>query len=298
MNFTLAHFSDVHLGPLPEGAAWQNFRAKRLLGAMSWHFNRKKHHDPNIANALRADILSNSPSHVAFTGDGVNIASPKEFPPLLDWMRPFGEPNYLSYVPGNHDTYVKVAHEKSLALLQPYMQGEMRSEHAFPYVRLRRNVALIGLNSAIPRGFHSAEGRLGRIQIEALRLRLSELKNKGFYRLVMIHHPPLVGIATKLRSLMDASELTSVLRESGAEMVIHGHNHRRELHWLQTSEAFIPVVGVPSASMAGTSHPAEWNLYTIDRVDGRWQTQVEIRRWHQDQQKFQTSATVMLEKAS
>ena len=295
MIFTLAHFSDVHLGPLPKGAAFHSFRPKRLIGALSWHWKRKREHLPDIANALRADILNFAPDHIAFTGDGVNLASPKEFPPLLDWMKPFGESDYLSYVPGNHDAYVKATQSKTLGLLRNYMQGEMRGEQRFPYVRLRRNVALIGLNSAIPRGFHSAEGWLGKPQRDALRLRLMELKSKGFYRVVMIHHPPLVGISTRLRSLMDAPELTDILKESGAEMVIHGHNHRRELHWLKTATTPIPIIGVPSASMAKPSHPAEWNLYSITRQDGRWHTQVSIRQWNNRAQAFQSAGTFMLD---
>ena len=297
MSFTLAHFSDVHLGPLPSGAGFADFRAKRLLGAMSWAWKRKHLHNPNIANALRQDILSFRPDHVAFTGDGVNIASPLEFPPLLEWMHRFGPPDFLSFVPGNHDAYVKTARPKTLGLLDAYMQGDMRGEQQFPYVRLRRNVALIGLNSAVPRGFLSAEGILGRHQREALRRRLAELKGKGFYRLVMIHHPPAIGLTTKLRSLIDAAELTTVLAEVGAELVIHGHNHHRQLHWIKSGDTRIPVVGVPSASMAGPHHPAEWNLYTITRNSGKWQTEVSIRQWIAAKQSFQSSSRSTLEAA-
>ena len=295
MTISIAHFSDVHLGPLPAGAAFHDFRAKRLLGAMSWHWKRKQQHDPEIANALRADILAHKPDHVVFTGDGVNIASPREFPPLLEWMKPFGTADFLSFVPGNHDAYVKTNQTQTLNLLQPYMLGEMRAEQPFPYVRLRHNIALIGLNSAIPRGFLSAEGLLGRNQREALRTKLAELKGKGFYRLVMIHHPPLIGIATKLRSLIDAPELTSILQDAGAELVIHGHNHLRQLNWLQSGTGRIPVIGVPSASMAGERHPAEWNLYHIAREGGRWQTQVTIHRWSGPNKSFQSAAAFMLD---
>lgn len=298
MSFSVAHFSDLHLGPLPQGSALHDFRAKRVLGALSWHFRRKKLHDPNVADALRIDILNSKPDHIAFTGDGVNIASPKEFLPLLKWIELFGPADFLSYIPGNHDTYVKTAYEKGLGLIEPYMRGDMRGEQPFPYVRLRRNVAFIGLNSAIPRGFHSAEGRLGIAQREALRARLVELKNKGFYRLVMIHHPPAIGIATRYRSLIDAPELMAVLAEAGAELVIHGHNHRREMNWLETGASRIPIIGVPSASMASPHHPAEWNLYSITRNGGRWQTQVSMRSWQGTAQEFQTVGTFMLDEVA
>ena len=299
MTFTLAHFSDLHLGPLPAGAAFHAFRAKRVLGAMSWHFRRKKLHRTDIAEALLQDIHAQAPDHVAFTGDAANIASPLEFPALRDWMDKLGQADWLSYTPGNHDAYVKVAYDRSLKFFEPFMTSDMRDEHAFPFVRLRRNIALIGLNSALPRHFLSAQGKLGQSQRERLRQRLAELRGKGFYRVVMIHHPPAPGLATKFRSLIDAAELQSILCEQQAELVIYGHNHRRELHWLEEGDAHVPVIGVPSASMSEMSHhPAEWNTYAIDRVGGRWNTQVKIRRWNGVRSAFEQADAFTLEQAA
>ncbi len=299
MNFTLAHFSDLHLGPLPARAAFHDFRPKRLLGALSWHFRRKKLHRVEIAEALLRDIQAQAPDHVAFTGDIANLASPFEFPRLRAWIDRLGSPDWISYTPGNHDAYVKVAYEKGLKFFDPFMTSDRREENGFPFVRLRRNVALIGLNSALPRPFHSAQGRLGKDQLERLRQRLAELRGKGFYRVVMIHHPPAPGLATKFRSLMDAAELKSILCEQQVELVIHGHNHRRELHWLQEGEARVPAVGVPSASMSEHNHhPAEWNAYQISRVGGHWQTQVNIRRWSAALGGFELASQFELEPAS
>ena len=296
MTFTLAHFSDLHLGPLPRGAAFHDFGPKRLLGAVSWHYRRKKLHRPEIAEALLQDIHSEAPDHVAFTGDAANIASPLEFPKLRQWMDRLGPPDWLSYTPGNHDAYVQVAYEKSIRFFEPFMTSDMPSNSAFPFVRLRRNVALIGLNSAVPRAFHSAQGKLGHGQRERLRQRLAELRSKGFYRVVMIHHPPAPGLATKFRSLIDAAELKSILCEQQAELVIYGHNHRRELHWLQEGGARVPAIAVPSASMTeANEHSAEWNTYEITRVGGQWQTRVKIRRWHGDQKIFEPADTFNLE---
>lgn len=296
MTFNLAHFSDLHLGPLPGGAAFQDFSLKRLLGAVSWHYRRKKLHRPEIAEALLLDIHEMAPDHVAFTGDAANIASPLEFPKLRQWMDRLGPADWLSYTPGNHDAYVQVAYEKSLKFFEPFMISDMRDDEGFPFVRLRRNVALIGLNCALPRAFHSAQGKLGRGQRERLRQRLAELRGKGFYRVVMIHHPPAPGLATKFRSLIDAAELKSILCEQQAELVIYGHNHRRELHWLQEGDVRVPAIGVPSASMtAANENPAEWNTYEITRSGGQWQTNVKIRRWNEDQRNFIAASAFKLE---
>ncbi len=291
MNFTLAHFSDLHLGPLPPGATWASFRFKRLLGSISWHQRRRYIHDVDVGEALLRDVQAMAPDHVAFTGDAANIASPLEFPLLRQWMDRLGKPDWLSFVPGNHDAYVKVAHERSLKFFEPFMAGDMHEDFAFPYVRLRRNIALIGLNSALPRPFHSAEGRLGQAQLESLRVRLAELKAKGFYRAVMIHHPPGPGISSHFRRLIDAPKLRNLLCDQQVELVIHGHNHRRELHWLEHGGNRVPAVGVPSATMNSAHHQlAEWNLYDIDRNAGRWSTKVRIRRWNETSRTFEPAS--------
>ena len=83
---------------------------------------------------------------------------------------------------------------------------------------------------------------------------------------MLIHHPPLPGQARRFRGLEDAAELESVLSRHGAELVLHGHNHRNMLDWLTASTGEAPVVGAPSASFARhheTEPLARYNLYRI-----------------------------------
>ena len=149
-----------------------------------------------------------SPDHICFTGDLVNIAAKAEFRRGLQWLKTVGTPENLTMVPGNHDAYVHVAHETGLGLLNPYMEGDgASSDHIFPFVRLRRNVAIIGVSSALPQSLNRAGGTLGKEQRNALATRLADLGARGFYRLVMIHHPPLPGLTPARRALTDASEL-------------------------------------------------------------------------------------------
>ncbi len=62
------------------------------------------------------------------------------------------------------------------------------------------------------------------------------------------------------------------LASEGAELVLHGHNHRQMLNVLAGRDGNIPIIGVPSASMNDTGHaePAAWNLYEISRNQGTW----------------------------
>ena len=305
MALTLAHLSDIHLGPLPKSAAWKDFALKRVIGMLSWNLRRHKLHDPAIAVSLVDDIKSMAPDHVAFTGDLLNISALAEFQRAARWMENFGEPAWISFVPGNHDAYVPMVWEQGLAHLAPFMTGDMAAVSAhhsplivstFPYVRLRRNLAMIGLNSAAPQSLTRAAGNLGSAQLQALAKILRDLKAKGYYRAVMIHHPPLPGLAPQRKALSDSAELRDVLWNEGAEVVLHGHNHREMLTVLAGREGNIPIVGVPSASMNGEGHyePAAWNLYEITRIHGKWTTRVSIRGWDPDSHRIVPKKQFML----
>jgi 3',5'-cyclic AMP phosphodiesterase CpdA len=298
MAFSLAHFSDVHLGPLPKGSTFSNFSAKRFVGALSWHFNRKKIHQPAIALALVEDIKNNHPDHVAFTGDVVNIAAFAEFSAAAAWIKNIGPSDKVSYVPGNHDAYVRVAWDKTLGLFEEYMSSDMRQEHLFPYIRLRRNIALFGVNGATPQSWTRAGGEVGPAQRQRLSEKLKSLREQGFYRAVMIHHPPAPGLAHPLRSLSDAAELKAVLEQEGADLVMHGHNHTQTLNWLESKHGSVPIVGVPSASMVddGKHQAASWNNYKIDRAKGKWQTHLTIRQWQGKEMSFKTVSEFKLAK--
>lgn len=289
MSFTLAHFSDVHLGPVAITDVLGDFRLKRLIGGLSWGLKRRAMHIRAHADALKADIRAQAPDHVCFTGDLVNIAAKAEFRRGLDWLKGVGDASSLTMVPGNHDAYVRVAHDTGLGLLNPYMEGDgATTDHIFPFVRLRRNVAIIGLSSAQPQRLNRAGGTLGKEQRNVLAARLSDLGARGFYRLVMIHHPPLPGLTPARRALTDAPELTEVLRDSGAELVLHGHNHITQINTLDTVSGKAFVIGVPSASMADRDghESAQWHAYSVNRARGKWQTRLAIRRLHGSTGRF------------
>jgi 3',5'-cyclic AMP phosphodiesterase CpdA len=303
--FTLAHFSDVHLSPLPRGAAWRDFALKRPVGYLSWRLKRHRLHIPAIADAIAADIAVAAPDHVALTGDIVNISARDEFPAAARWLKRFGAPTRLSFVPGNHDTYVRFGWEHGLGHLAPYMTGDMRVDRTqttpqiaspFPFVRLRKNVAFIGLCSALPQPLHKAAGKLGALQLESAALLLRDLRERGYYRCVLIHHPPLPGMAPPRKALADAARFRGILASEGAELVLHGHNHTHSLVALPSPFGTVNVVGVPSASMGETQHhePAAWYRYAITRQNGRWHTGLTVRAWNPVSRAVRTTSEFAL----
>ena len=130
-------------------------------------------------------------------------------------MENFGDPSWISFVPGNHDAYVPVLWEQGLGHLAPYMTGDMcGSRPTFSTYRL--NISLCApapepghdwLEFGITPITHQGCRHLGPKQLEALAKILRDLKAKGYYRAVMIHHPPLPGLAPPRKALSDAAQL-------------------------------------------------------------------------------------------
>jgi hypothetical protein len=66
--------------------------------------------------------------------------------------------------------------------------------------------------------------------------------------------------------------MMSILKEAGAELVLHGHNHEQTVFGFDTVTGPAVVVGVPSASEAvsGRIPAARYNEYRIARLGNGW----------------------------
>ena len=271
-TFTLAHISDVHLGPLPRFAL-RHWGLKRGLGYLNWHRNRRSAHLPATLGRLITDLKAQRPDHIAVTGDLINIGLPAEYEEARQWLSTLGPPGDVTVIPGNHDIYARLGPDPGVGRWHSYMQANTAGlavhpapAGTFPFVRRFGNIALIGLNSAVPTRPFEAAGELGAAQRTTLEDLLDRLGRHTLARVVLIHHPPLPGQASRLKALRDASALRDLLRRHGAELVLHGHNHRSELTMLDRDGASVPIVGVPSASLGRPHHDetlARYHLYRI-----------------------------------
>jgi 3',5'-cyclic AMP phosphodiesterase CpdA len=271
-TITIAQLTDVHLGPI-RGFGPRHWNVKRATGFYNWRKNRRHAYPRAVIDRIVADMKTQAPDHVAVTGDLVNIGLPGEIAGAHDWLKSVGTPERVSVIPGNHDIYSEWGGDDGVARWADYMRGggaangawDVRA--AFPYVRRIGKVALIGVNSAVPTAPLIASGRVGVSQLDRLARLLSEIREAGFVRVVMIHHPPLPGQASRTRGLTDATALEDVLVRQGAELVIHGHNHREMLAWREGPRGKgMAVVGAASSSL-GVPHKheplARYNIYRI-----------------------------------
>jgi 3',5'-cyclic AMP phosphodiesterase CpdA len=275
LSFLLAHLSDAHIGPLPRPRR-RELMGKRLTGYLNWTRGRAHVHDMDLLAALVADMKAQKPDHIAMTGDILNIGLKAEYPLAKQWLETLGEPRDVSFVPGNHDAYVKGTMGDLASTFAPWTKSDA-GESAYPYLRLRGNVALIGLSSGVPTAPFVASGRLGQRQCDAAAKLLAETGRAGHIRIVLIHHPPQRDGASFGRALSDADAFEAVIRRIGAELILHGHNHRLMVNHMEGPERPVPVVGVGSASaLRGTaSHRASYHLFEIEgdskapRIKGR-----------------------------
>jgi 3',5'-cyclic AMP phosphodiesterase CpdA len=258
LTFRLAHLSDPHVGPLGRVRLHQLI-GKRATGYANWRRGRSRSHDMTVLEALVADLKGQGAGHVACTGDLCNIGLPSEWETARTFLEALGPPEAVSFVPGNHDAYVRGSLEGLLASCGRYTGDDTGSSGRFPYLRRRGPLALVGLSSAIPTKPFVATGRLGAPQLAAAEVLLRALATEPGhpFRVVMIHHPPQPGGASPGRELKDAAAFTAMIGRAGADLILHGHNH-------VTSSAIIPgpdgrgvpVIGAPSASARPDGHGA------------------------------------------
>jgi 3',5'-cyclic AMP phosphodiesterase CpdA len=282
-TLTIAQLSDVHLGPIV-GFSPRYWNAKRLAGYLNWRFKRRSAFERTALAAILSDLEAAAPDHIAVTGDLANIGLPAELVGALGWLGQLGPPGRVSVVPGNHDIYGVLRHDRGTARWIDYMTSDasgapLAGGAGFPFVRLVGNVALIGVNTARPTPPLMAWGEVGAEQLDRLAAILDRVRRAQLFRLVALHHPPLPGQSSRSRGLKDAEKLERVFAAHGAELVIHGHHHRNMFALAKWAQGTAAVVGAASASLgrARKNEPlARYNVYRIEG-GGPWRVSLAVR---------------------
>jgi 3',5'-cyclic AMP phosphodiesterase CpdA len=276
--FTLAHLSDPHLPPLP-ALRLRDLAGKRALGYLNWTRNRQRFHRRDVLDTLVSDMQAQAPDHIAITGDLVNLALEAEFAPSLRWLESIGAPDRVTVIPGNHDAYVRVTQHRFAEAWGNYLASDDKPDGgaAFPSLRRRGPLALVGVSSAVPTPPLMATGWLGRTQLDALERVLAGLASEQAFRVLLIHHP--LRSDSRAKRLTDSQEVLALLKQYGVELILHGHDHVHSTIWVDGPNGPIPAVGVPSASaLAHGRHPAAaYNLFSIERDGAAWRCEQTVR---------------------
>jgi 3',5'-cyclic AMP phosphodiesterase CpdA len=265
--FRLAHATDLHMRNFA-GARLRDFFGKRAIGALNLAVVRRKKHRMELVNALGEDLRRRPYDHLVVTGDLGNVSLLSEWAEARAWIERTSPVGKTTVIPGNHDAYVAQAvtsggFEKTFAA---YQSADLRIENeTYPFVRLLGGVALVGVNTCVPTGDFGAWGRVGEAQLRRLEKLLSAPELRNRFRVLVMHHPPLMHRPPENRNLQDRAALAEILGRVGVDLILHGHDHRDEFAELAGPEGRrIPVVGTGSASYSGSAERcSRYNVYEI-----------------------------------
>ena len=293
-SLRFVQLSDPHLTSL-QGVRWRQLANKRILGYLSWKKRRRAEHRPEILAALQHDLTSVHPDHIVVTGDLTHIGLHDEFRQARRWLESLGTAEQVTVIPGNHDSYIRTSWMQSYAHWQPYMASDTlpSASHAdvtslFPSLRVRGPVAFIGVTSARPSAPFLATGSVGDKQLQQLADVLEKTAQQGLFRVVMIHHPPVPGEEKWRKRLTDAAAFCEVIRQQGAELILHGHSHRSVESAVAIPGANVPVFGIPSASAVGhkPGRTAQYFIYEVEPQDSGWMLNITVRGFRADKNRF------------
>ena len=301
----LAHFSDLHLLS-HDGARWLDLANKRWIGAMNLLSNRGRHYHVDAFDDMVSDLNASGVDHVLCTGDVTNLALRQEFEfARARFDRLALGPQGVTVIPGNHDAYVAEGVPLFAELFAPYAAcdpgwewpeaaaadaaaGEA-DDLRWPIVRVRGALALIGCSTSRATPWFTAYGRVGSGQLARLAAALGDPRLAGKARVVAIHHPPAgKRAASRVRGLRDHAAFAEVIAAHGADLIVHGHEHRDMTEALPGPAGPVPVRGIAS----GTYHhnkPDRIARYRIYELGGGALGET-VRVWDRGRRAFVTQS--------
>jgi 3',5'-cyclic AMP phosphodiesterase CpdA len=299
----LAHCSDLHLLS-HEGARWIDLANKRWIGAMNLISNRSRHYHVEAFDDMVTDLNAIGVDHVLCTGDVTNLALRQEFAfARARFDRLALGPSGVTVIPGNHDAYVAEGVPLFAELFADYAAGDPGWEWTradagdegddlhWPIVRMRGALALIGTSTSRATPWFTAYGRLGPGQLARLRRVLTDPRLAGKTRVVAIHHPPAGERAeSRIRGLRDHAAFAAVIAEAGADLIVHGHEHRDMTCSLAGPDGPVTVRGVASGTYFHNK-PDRTARYRIFEITGGAVAADHVRVWDRERRAFVAEPT-------
>jgi 3',5'-cyclic AMP phosphodiesterase CpdA len=300
----LAHFSDLHLLSL-DGVKKLQYANKRWIGAMNLLSNRGRHYHTEAFDDMVVDLNSQNIDHIICTGDITNLAFAQEFAFARERFDKLTlGPSNVTVLPGNHDSYVEEGAQHYAAAFGAYYApdddwrwsspsagdrkepGDNKDDQCWPSVRVRGDLALIGLSTSLKTPWFTAWGKVGQLQLARLRSVLKDARLAGKVRVVAIHHPPAGARAFSIiRGLRDHAAFADVIKDAGAELIIHGHEHRNMHEQLQGPGGAVSVLGVPSGTYEANK-PERTARYRIIEIKDGQVSGHHMRVWDRQRKLF------------
>ena len=95
-------------------------------------------------------------------------------------------------------------------------------------------------------------GSIGELQLNRLGKILSQTASQNYFRVLLIHHPPVPGTVSWRKRLTDAAALQPLIADLGVELILHGHAHREHKSYMKAPSgkvlSSISIVVVPTGT--------------------------------------------------
>ncbi|HLF32014.1 MAG TPA: metallophosphoesterase [Xanthomonadales bacterium] len=270
----LIHITDPHLSKLGKHT-FASLRGKRRTGYLSWTHKRYFIHRRETLEQLIAAVRAESADQLILSGDLVQIGLEDEIRQAGDWLAELAPAQQIFLVPGNHDVYAK----DSWANLRRHWNFVLPAapngfadgpDSPYPKVRDFGRLRLIGVSSARVTPVFSARGALGHAQFDRLARLLQESREQGFLCGLVIHHPPLPGMAKWRKALKEVRALQSLIAAQQPAVVFCGHLH----HNLDLAEGASRVFCTASASSVQS---ASYRLLDIEPAGQHWNIRMQLK---------------------
>ena len=302
-SLRFVQLSDLHLSSInhPNPLRLLN---KRMLGYLSWRRKRRFTHQTWIIDKAIEQIKQLNADHYAITGDLTHIGLRDEFEQAAKWLRSVADPEDITVVPGNHDLYVNERWQRSFLLWQPYLYDQDANitheninpnnarqtlDQLYPVVRIRKNVAFIGLSSVHAAPWLRATGLLAKQQLARLQTLLSNQSLDEFCKIILIHHPVTLTHTPRRKSLINYAALNAILKEHPVQLILHGHGHCTCADSLPCNRQYrIPVIGMASSSSVNQSknYQAEFLVFDICQKSAYWQIDQQSYKLNMHSKQF------------
>ena len=148
----IGHISDIHWLDTTN-THLSDFLNKRISGGINLLAGRAKKHTKEATECALKTLKDLGCEHLIVTGDLSNLALPAEFQSVKHVLNQYFPDNNMTIVPGNHDFYTRESEIARRFEMFFYSSKpgnlDLGLQETWPFVRIYKDVAIIGLNSAI-----------------------------------------------------------------------------------------------------------------------------------------------------